>query len=55
MSKRKGLTIGKTRSALYTTAKVLGYVNAVKRGTLGKRVVRHIAGRQTAKILSRFF
>ena len=55
MAKRKGLTIGKTRSALYGTAKVLGYVSAIKRGTLGKRVVRHLVGRQTAKLLSKLF
>lgn len=44
MARRKGLTIGKTRSALYKTARILGDVNAVKRGTIPQRVVSRYVG-----------
>ena len=47
---KKGWTIGKTRSALYKTAKVLGDVNSVKRGTLGKRVTSRIAGKISGRV-----
>jgi hypothetical protein len=43
--KKKGLTIGKARSALYKTAKVLGDVNSLKRGTVGQRLVSRIVGK----------
>ena len=54
MRNRKGLTIGKTRSALYKTAKILGDINAVRRGTIGRRVTHRISGRITARLLSKF-
>lgn len=34
-------------------ARVLGDVNAAKKGSLGKRVARRAAGRSTGKILRR--
>jgi hypothetical protein len=43
------------RSALYAIAKLLGDWNAVKRGTVGKRVARRIAGKATARGLGRLF
>ena len=33
------------RSFLYTLAKLLGDVNAVKKGTVGKRIGRRVAGK----------
>ena len=54
MRNKKGLTIGKTRSALYKTAKILGDINAVRRGTIGRRVTHRISGRITARLLSKF-
>ena len=53
MKSKKSLTIGKTRSALYKTAKILGDINAVKRGTIGRRVTHRISGRISARLLSR--
>ena len=47
---KKGLTIGKTRSALYKTAKFLGDVNSVKRGTVGQRVTNRTVGKVSGKI-----
>jgi predicted GNAT family N-acyltransferase len=49
------MSIGKTRSALYKTARILGDVNAVKRGTIGKRIVRRAAGRATGRGLGKLF
>ena len=43
MRNEKGLTIGKTRSALYKTAKILGDINAVKRCTIGRKVTHRIS------------
>jgi predicted GNAT family N-acyltransferase len=47
------MSIGKTRSVLYKTARILGDVNAVKRGTIGKRIVRRAAGRATGRGLGK--
>ena len=54
MKNKIGLTIGKTRSALYKTAKILGDINAVKRGTIVRRVTHRISGKITARSLSKF-
>ena len=54
MRNRKGITIGKTRSALYKTAKILGDINAIKRGTIGRRVSHRISGKISARLLSKF-
>ncbi|MBQ9313135.1 MAG: hypothetical protein IJ213_08855 [Bacteroidales bacterium] len=43
--------ISKTRSILYKTAKVLGDVDAVKKGKVGKRVKRRVAGKVVGKLL----
>jgi len=39
------------RSFLYTLAKLLGDVNAVKKGKVGKRVKRRVAGKAAGKFL----
>ena len=45
--------ISKTRSALYKTAKILGDVDAVKKGKVGKRVARRLAGKLAGKVLKK--
>jgi len=41
--------ITKTRGLLYFLAKIPGDVNAVKKGKVGKRVVRRAAGKTAGK------
>ena len=47
---KKGISIGKIRSALYGTAKILGDVNSVKRGTVGKRITNRVTGKVTGRV-----
>jgi len=49
---KKKLTIGKTRSALYKVAKILGDVNSIKRGTVGKRVTGRVVGKVSGRVFS---
>ena len=49
---KKKLTIGKTRSTLYKTAKILGDVNSIKRGTIGKRVTGRVVGKVSGRVFS---
>ena len=39
------------RSSLYKIARIMGDVNAVKKGKVGKRVVRRGAGKATGRTL----
>jgi len=39
------------RSSLYKVAKIMGDVNAVKKGKVGKRVARRAAGKASGKTL----
>jgi len=43
------------RSALYAIARLMGDVNAVKKGKVGKRVVRRGAGKVTGRGLGKLF
>ena len=43
------------RSFLYTLGKLLGDINAVQRGQVGKRVARRVAGKATGRQLRRWF
>ena len=43
------------RSALYTIARLMGDVNAVKKGKVGKRVARRAAGKVTGRGLGKLF
>lgn len=43
------------RSSLYKLARLIGDANAVKRGTVGKRVVRRVTGRAAGRGLRRLF
>ncbi len=45
INKKSDLSIGKTRGALYTLARLLGDVNAVQKGKVGKRVARRATGK----------
>ena len=49
---KKGFTIGKTRSALYKTAKILGDVNSIKRKRVSKRVTNRIIGKISGRLAS---
>jgi hypothetical protein len=42
------------RSFLYALARLLGDVNAVKRGKVGRRIARRAVGKATGKALTRF-
>lgn len=44
-----------TRGFLYALARFLGDLNAVRRGTVGKRIGRRIAGKITGRGLGKFF
>ncbi len=43
------------RSALCTIARLMGDVNAVKKGKVGKRVARRVAGKATGRSLGKLF
>ena len=45
--------ISKIRGLLYLIARLLGDVNAVRRGTVGKRIARRIAGKASGRLLRR--
>ena len=47
----KKMSISKTRSILYKAARILGDIDAVKKGTVGKRIVRRAAGKATGRLL----
>ncbi|MBN2860904.1 MAG: hypothetical protein JXK93_11620 [Sphaerochaetaceae bacterium] len=49
------MSINKTRSALYRIARILGDVQAVKRGRVGQRVARRVTGRATSRFLRNLF
>lgn len=43
------------RSFLYTLAKLLGDVNAVKKGTVEKRIGRRVAGKAAGRGMRKLF
>lgn len=47
------MSISKTRSALYKTARILGDVDAVRKGKVGKRVKNRLLGKLTGKLLKK--
>jgi hypothetical protein len=49
------VSINKTRGFLYWMARLLGDVNAVQKGKVGRRVGRRIVGKQTGRWLGRLF
>lgn len=53
--RRRGWTIGFIRSCLYFVARILGDVQAVRKGRIGRRIGRRIAGKITGRFLGRWF
>lgn len=49
------MNVNKVRGGLYKAARLLGDVNAVQRGTVGKRVGRRAAGKVTGRGLGKIF
>ena len=49
------MTINKVRNVLYTSAKVLGDVNAVEKDEIPRRLARRIAGKYSARLLNNIF
>ena len=49
------MSINKTRGFLYALARFLGDVNAVKKGTIGKRIARRAVGKITGRAIGRLF
>jgi hypothetical protein len=47
--------VATTRGLLYTLARLMGDVNAVKRGTVGKRIARRTIGKATGRWLGWLF
>ena len=45
-------SIGKIRSYLYKSGKVLGDVNAIKRGTMAHRLATRVSGKITSRFIS---
>lgn len=43
------------RGFLYTLARILGDVNAIQRGRVGRRIGRRMAGKLTGRGLGRLF
>ena len=51
----KGKTMTALRSFLYWCARILGDLQAIRRGRVGKRIARRAAGRMTGRALGRLF
>jgi len=49
------MSINKIRSWLYWVAKILGDINAVRKGKVKQRIARRIAGKQSQKLMNRIF
>ncbi|MCK4600396.1 hypothetical protein KAU37_11360 [Candidatus Bipolaricaulota bacterium] len=49
------MSVNKARGVLYLVARLLGDVNAVQKGKVGKRVLRRVAGKGTGRALRRLF
>lgn len=49
------MSISKTRGLLYQVARILGDVQAARKGRVGRRVARRIAGRSTGRALRKLF
>jgi len=47
--------MNKMRAALYLLARLLGDVNAVQKGKVGKRLLRRVAGKGTGRMLRKLF
>jgi len=50
-----GMSINRTRGTLYMLARLLGDVQAVRKGRVGRRIGRRVVGRATGRGLGRLF
>lgn len=48
-------SVNKARGLLYWLARILGDVNAVQKGKVGKRLLRRVAGKGTGRLFGRLF
>jgi hypothetical protein len=55
MARRRSGGIAGSRSMLYKIARILGDVQAVQQGRVGRRVGRRVAGRATGRGLGKLF
>lgn len=53
--RRRHVTLNKTRGWLYLTAQILGDVQAVRRGRVGRRLARRLLGRLAGRLLGAIF
>jgi len=49
------MKLNKTRSTLYRLARLLGDANAVQKNKAGKRILRRLVGKATARGLRKMF
>ena len=49
------MTINSTRSLLYRAARLLGDIQAVRTGRIGRRLARRAAGKLTGRLFRRLF
>jgi len=49
------MSINKTRGFLYRLARLLGDINAVGKGKVGKRIVRRTTGKAAGRALRKLF
>ncbi|MFA1819194.1 hypothetical protein ACDX78_03140 [Virgibacillus oceani] len=49
------MKINGIRRILYFAARILGDVNAVKKGRVGRRIGRRVVGRGTGKMMRKLF
>lgn len=49
------MSINKTRGFLYKLGRILGDVNAVKKGTVGKRIARRATGKAKGRAMRKLF
>jgi len=49
------MSIGRTRGILYLVARILGDVQAVRKGRVGRRIGRRIVGRAAGRGIGRIF
>jgi hypothetical protein len=49
------MSISKIRTLLYSLARILGDVNAIRRGKIGERILRRGAGSLTSRLLNKIF
>jgi hypothetical protein len=48
------MSLNSTRSSLYKFARLLGDINAIQKGKVGRRVVRRAAGRSVGRQMGRW-